>query len=153
MLTGARQDRRTLVAAPFEAALAERLPLRLLLADDNVVNQKVALMMLKRLGYTADVVANGVEVLHALEAKTYDIIFLDVQMPDMDGYEAARRVRAKWAGNEPARPTMVAMTGNAMQGDRERCLEAGMDDYISKPVHAEELMAALKRWGVRSVPA
>jgi CheY-like chemotaxis protein len=88
VLTGAHQDRRTLVAAPFEAALAERLPLRLLLADDNVVKQKVALMMLKRPGYTADVVANGVEVLQALEAKTYDVILLDVQMPEMDGYEA-----------------------------------------------------------------
>jgi CheY-like chemotaxis protein len=100
-------------------------------------------MMLRRLGYTADAVANGVEVLQALEAKTYDVVFLDVQMPEMDGYEAARRIRARWAANEADRPSMVAMTGNAMQGDRERCLEAGMDGHVSKPIRAHEMYAAI----------
>jgi len=152
-LTGAHQEKRAPVASPFDRSLAERLPLHLLVADDNAVSQKVALMMLRRLGYAADAAASGVEVLQALEAKAYDIVFLDVQMPEMDGYEAARRVRARWAGNEAGRPRMVAMTGNAMQGDREQCLEAGMDDYISKPMRVEELRSALERWGVRACPA
>jgi CheY-like chemotaxis protein len=104
-------------------------------------------MLLKRLGYTADAVANGIEALQALSAKPYDIVLLDVLMPEMDGYEAARRIRATWAKREADRPRIVAMTGNAMLGDRERCLEAGMDDYISKPVRVEELKAALEKWG------
>src|SRR5262249_27663636 len=110
------------------------------------VNQKVATMLLKRLGYTADVVANGVEVLQMLETAMYDIIFLDMHMPEMDGYEAARRICKRAAGEPAARPRIIAMTGDAMQGDRERCLEAGMDDYISKPVRIAELKAALERW-------
>jgi signal transduction histidine kinase len=147
-LTGvASHDKRAPAASPFAELLASRLPLRILLADDNAVNQKVAAMLLKRLGYSSDVVANGAEVLHALEAKSYDLIFLDVQMPEMDGYEAARRVVKKWADAPAARPRMIAMTGNAMQGDRERCLEAGMDDYISKPVRVDELKAMIERWG------
>jgi signal transduction histidine kinase/enoyl-CoA hydratase/carnithine racemase len=144
-LTGTAQERRRPVASPFDASFAERLPLHLLVADDNAVNQKVAIALLKRLGYTADVVANGVEVLQMLETAVYDIVFLDMHMPEMDGYEAARRI----CGNPDhrARPRIIAMTGDAMRGDRERCLEAGMDDYISKPVRIEELKAALERWG------
>jgi signal transduction histidine kinase len=149
-LTGAAQEKRAPAVSTFDRELAQRLPLRLLLADDNAVNQKVGLMLLKRLGYTADAVGNGVEVLRALDAKSYDLVLLDVQMPEMDGYEAARRIRAKWAPNDPARPRIVAMTGNAMLGDRERCLDAGMDDYVSKPVRIEELTAALERWGPRA---
>src|SRR5262249_3798896 len=132
-------------ASRFARSLGERLPLRLLVADDNAVNRKVALLLLKRLGYGADTAANGIEVVQALETHRYDIIFLDVRMPKMDGYEAARRICAQPIA---VRPRLVAMTGNAMQGDRERCLEAGMDDYISKPVRVEELTAALERWGV-----
>ena len=134
-------------ASPFSVQLSKRVPLRLLLADDNAVNQKVGLMLLRRLGYTADAVADGVEVLRALETKPYDLVLLDVQMPEMDCYEAARRIRAKWADREGERPRIIAMTGNAMLGDRERCLEAGMDDYISKPVRLEELTGILERWG------
>jgi CheY-like chemotaxis protein len=149
-ITGASpEEKRTPVASRFDARLAERLPLRLLVADDNAVNQKVAMMLLKRLGYTTDTVANGVEVLQALAAKNYDIVFLDVQMPEMDGYEASRRIRAKFAPDEAERPRIIAMTGNAMLGDRERCLQAGMDDYISKPVRLDELVAALEKWGRR----
>jgi len=149
-LTGdAQQAKRAPVAPRFDDSLAERLPLRLLVADDNAVNQKVASMMLKRLGYTVDMVANGVEVLQALETRSYDLIFLDVQMPEMDGDEAARHICAQWSANLPARPRLIAMTGNAMQGDRERCLAAGMDDYIAKPVRVEALQAALERWGPR----
>jgi len=115
--------------------------LRILLAEDNAVNQRVALGMLDRLGYRADVVANGREVLAVLELVRYDVVLMDVQMPEMDGLEAARRIRQ----NVPreSRPRIIAMTANAMSGDRERCLEAGMDDYLHKPIGLEELAAAL----------
>jgi signal transduction histidine kinase/HPt (histidine-containing phosphotransfer) domain-containing protein len=129
----------------LDANLAQRLPLRLLLADDNPINQKVVLSVLRKLGYDADLANNGVEVLKALEAKAYDILFLDVQMPEMDGLEAAQQVCLRWPYDK--RPRMIAMTGNALSGDRERCLDAGMDHYISKPVHVTELQAALEQWG------
>jgi CheY-like chemotaxis protein/HPt (histidine-containing phosphotransfer) domain-containing protein len=132
-------------APALDPDLAFRLPLRLLLADDNPINQKVGLSVLQKLGYRADLAANGVEVLKALEQKAYDILFLDVQMPEMDGLEAARRICQKWPAEK--RPHIIAMTGNALIGDRDRCLQAGMDDYISKPVRVEELQSALERWG------
>jgi signal transduction histidine kinase len=137
------------LVSPRDIPLAERLPLRILLADDNVVNQKVGVGLLKRLGYRPDVVANGAEVMSALDSQRYDVIFLDVQMPEMDGYEAARRVRARWTDQESARPRIVAMTSSALPRDRELCLEAGMDDYISKPFTAQTVSAALERWGRR----
>jgi signal transduction histidine kinase/BarA-like signal transduction histidine kinase len=130
-----------------EPRLADRLPLRILLADDNVVNQKVAAGVLKRFGYQPDVVDNGTAVLSALENHGYDVIFLDVQMPGMDGYEAARRVRARWADDESARPRMIAMTSSAQQSDRDLCLEAGMDDFISKPFTVKTMSDALERCG------
>jgi len=147
---GITTEKRAPVASAFSDTLASRLPLRVLVADDNAINQMVGLMLLNRLGYAADVAANGLEVLKSLDAKVYDLIFLDVRMPEMDGYEAARRINTKWGGDKHARPRIIAMTGNAMQGERERCLEAGMDDYISKPVRIEELKALIKRWGVKT---
>jgi signal transduction histidine kinase/ActR/RegA family two-component response regulator len=132
-------------APVLDATFARRLPLRLLLADDNLINQKVGLSVLQKLGYRADVANNGLEVLQALEQKAYDIIFLDVQMPEMDGLEATRRIRERWPVEK--RPCIIAMTGNALLGDREKCLAAGMDDYISKPVRIAELQNALERWG------
>jgi CheY-like chemotaxis protein len=133
-------------AAPaLDTALAHRLPLRVLLADDNLINQKVGLSVLQKLGYRADAVNNGLEVIAALERKAYDVLFLDVQMPEMDGLEAARRICRRWGAHE--RPFIIAMTGNALLGDREKCLEAGMDDYISKPVRIPELQHTLERWG------
>jgi signal transduction histidine kinase len=136
-------------AAPssFDRTLARRLPLRLLLADDNIVNQRVCHAVLNRLGYRVKIVGTGVEVLEALDSAPYDIIFLDVQMPEMDGYETARRVRARWADNDAARPRMIALTANAMPGDRDLCLSAGMDDYISKPMQIQVLQTTLERWG------
>ncbi|HKG26652.1 MAG TPA: response regulator, partial [Thermomicrobiales bacterium] len=132
-------------AAPSKPALdpgmAERLPMRILLAEDNTVNQKLALRLLERMGYRADVAGNGLEAIEALERQRYDVILMDVQMPEMDGLEATRQIRRRWTG--PARPRVVAMTANAMQGDREACLEAGMDDYVSKPINANELVRAL----------
>jgi signal transduction histidine kinase/DNA-binding response OmpR family regulator/HPt (histidine-containing phosphotransfer) domain-containing protein len=118
--------------------------LHILVAEDNPVNQKVALLMLEKIGYRADVAANGLEVLDALQRQKYDIVFLDVQMPEMDGLEAARRIGQQWAGSN--RPRLIAMTANALQGDREKCLAAGMDDYISKPVQLTDLTAMLNKW-------
>lgn len=113
----------------------------LLLAEDNLVNQRVAIGLLRKLGYTCDVAADGLEVLRALEARSYDMILMDCQMPELDGYETTRRLRELGL-----RIPIVAMTANAMTGDRERCLEAGMDDFITKPVAPAVLEAALARW-------
>ncbi|MBE9092815.1 response regulator [Tychonema sp. LEGE 07203] len=117
--------------------------IRILLAEDNVVNQKVATHLLDRIGYRADIVANGLEVLEALKRQSYDVVLMDVQMPQMDGLEATRRICREWPANK--KPRIIAMTANAMQGDREKCLEAGMDDYITKPVRREELAIALSQ--------
>ena len=133
--------------APIEQ-LAERLPLRILVAEDVLVNQRFALLALERMGYRADVAANGLEVLAALHRQCYDVVLMDVQMPECDGLEATRRIRGELPADR--QPQIVAMTANAMQGDRELCLQAGMDDYISKPVYLEELRAALERAGERS---
>jgi signal transduction histidine kinase/DNA-binding response OmpR family regulator len=133
--------RRTEVFAELDPHMAERLPLRILLAEDNPVNQKLALRLLAQLGYRADVAGNGLEAVAALERQQYDLVLMDVQMPEMDGLEAARAICQRWPRS--ARPRLIAVTANAMQGDRELCLEAGMDDYISKPIRVNELVAAL----------
>jgi signal transduction histidine kinase/DNA-binding response OmpR family regulator len=127
----------------FDRSLGHRHPLRLLLAEDNVVNQKVALRLLEKMGYRADVAGNGLEVLDALQRQAYDVVLMDVQMPEMDGLITTQRIHQIWPPNQ--RPWLVAMTANAMQGDREACLRAGMDDYISKPIRTEELIQALRR--------
>ena len=127
----------------LDGKMAERLPLRILLAEDNAVNQKLALRLLSQMGYQADVAANGLEAIAALERQQYDVVLMDVQMPELDGLDATRRICARWPRAE--RPRIIAMTANAMQGDRELCLDAGMDDYISKPIHTDELVGALSR--------
>jgi CheY-like chemotaxis protein len=114
-----------------------------LLAEDNPVNQKVALRILDKLGYRADVAANGLEVLEALEREPYDVVLMDVQMPELDGLDASRRICARWPAD--SRPRIIAMTANAMIEDREACFAAGMDDYLAKPVRPEELADALSR--------
>jgi CheY-like chemotaxis protein len=126
---------------PDTAALAE---LRVLVAEDNPVNQKVATAMLTKLGCTVDIAANGREAVETLTENTYDIVFMDCQMPEMDGFEATREIRRReeQLGHVP----IVAMTANAMQGDRERCLEAGMDDYLPKPINREALRELLGQW-------
>jgi len=118
--------------------------LRILLAEDNLLNQKVILEMLKRLGYRADVAANGFEVLQALQRQKYDIILMDVRMPELSGLEATRQIRKLWLASQ--QPRIIAVTAYALEGDREKCLEAGMDDYISKPVKMDELCSALKKY-------
>jgi signal transduction histidine kinase/DNA-binding response OmpR family regulator len=125
----------------FDAEMGKRLPLRILLAEDNVVNQKLALRLLERLGYRADVAANGVETLRALERQRYDVVLMDVQMPEMDGLEATRQICARWAVG--VRPRIIAMTANALAEDRDVCLAAGMDNYLAKPIRVGELVAAL----------
>ncbi len=122
--------------------------MRILLAEDNDVNRKVMLQMLRKLGYRADMAANGIEVLKALERKQYDLVFMDIQMPEMDGLEATKQIRKLRSGSE--QPSIIALTAHAMEGDRKRCLEAGMDGYISKPVKMVELKAALERCEVRT---
>ncbi len=134
--------RRAAAAGP-DAGMASRHPLRILLAEDNVVNQKVALRLLAQMGYRADVAANGLEAIEALERQRYDVVLMDVQMPEMDGFEASREINRRWSGE--TRPRIVAMTANAMQGDRELCLAAGMDDYVSKPIRVAELQGALEK--------
>ncbi|MBP1701616.1 MAG: hypothetical protein H6Q38_723 [Chloroflexi bacterium] len=137
-------------AAPrptLDPEMAQRHPLRILLAEDNAVNQKLALRLLSQMGYRADLAANGLEAIAALKRQAYDVILMDVQMPEMDGLEATRQIRD--LGAQLYQPTIIAMTANAMQGDRELCLAAGMDDYVSKPIRVEELVAALEKVGKR----
>ena len=133
-----------------DAATVKHLPLRILLAEDNRVNQKVGLHLLKRMGYQADVANNGLEVLEALHRQPYDLILMDVQMPEMDGLSATRQIQGTtW---QFPIPRIVAMTANAMQDDREACLAAGMDDFISKPIRVEELARVLKSCTMRLNP-
>ncbi len=122
--------------------LAKRNPLRILVAEDNAVGQKVILRILDRLGYSADVVSTGVEVLSALYQKSYDLILMDIQMPEMDGLTATKYICQQW--QLPMRPRIVAMTAGAMPNERQKCLD-GMEDYISKPIKAEALQSVLKR--------
>jgi CheY-like chemotaxis protein/anti-sigma regulatory factor (Ser/Thr protein kinase) len=128
--------------ALFDATLGDRHPLRILIAEDNLINQKVAIGLLKKLGYRADVVANGLEVLEALRRQEYDIILMDAQMPEMDGEQAARIIIERYPRGK--RPRLAAVTANALEGDRERFLSIGFDDYISKPIQVEELTRVLQ---------
>jgi signal transduction histidine kinase/HPt (histidine-containing phosphotransfer) domain-containing protein/ActR/RegA family two-component response regulator len=127
------------------AGLAEHLPLRILLAEDNSINQRVGLLLLERIGYVADVAGNGIEALEALRRQPYDLILMDVQMPVMDGLEATRRIRADVPADR--QPRIVALTANVLREQREACLAAGMDDFVQKPVTFEDLRAALSRCG------
>jgi CheY-like chemotaxis protein/HPt (histidine-containing phosphotransfer) domain-containing protein len=135
----------------LDPGLAMRLPLRVLLCDDNTINQKVALRLLQQMGYRADLAANGLEALAALDRQTYDLVFMDVMMPEMGGLEATKVIRERQ--QQPAKYPhykspliIVAMTANAMQGDREKCLAVGMDDYLAKPVRPEDIRVIIERW-------
>jgi CheY-like chemotaxis protein len=132
----------------IDADMASRHPLRILLAEDNVVNQKLAVRLLQQMGYRADVASNGIEAIESIARQQYDVVLMDVQMPEMDGLEATRRIARRWSAHE--RPRIIAMTANAMQGDREECLAAGMDDYVTKPIRVEELVASLNKTRART---
>jgi CheY-like chemotaxis protein len=124
------------------ATLGEIMPLRVLVAEDIQVNQKLALRFLEGIGYRADVAANGIEAIEAVARQRYDVVFMDVQMPEMDGLAATREIHRRWGSS---RPRIIAMTANAMQGDREACLAAGMDDYVTKPLRRDDIEGALRR--------
>jgi PAS domain S-box-containing protein len=140
----ARRDTAVPVVPPADTRpLAEEFPLEVLVVEDNVVNQKVALRFLERLGYRAQTAENGLKALAALEERPFDLVFMDLQMPEMDGFEASRQIRARFAPDR--QPKIVALTANALQGDRESCLAAGMDDYITKPVKLADISSVIKR--------
>ena len=127
----------------WDYQLGKRHPLRILLAEDNVVNQKVALNVLERVGYQVDIAANGQEVLSALERQLYDVVLMDVQMPYMDGLETTQQIRARWP--QERQPRIIAMTADALLQVRQECFAAGMDDYISKPVRVQQLTNVLRQ--------
>lgn len=114
---------------------------RILLAEDEPSNRKVTMLMLRHLGYRADAVANGAEALQALENQIYDVILMDVKMPEMDGLEATRIIRQRWPSGGPR---IIAITAHALKGDREKCLEAGMDGYLAKPIWLDDLRMAIE---------
>jgi PAS domain S-box-containing protein len=136
-----------LTASDLDPEQAERHPLRILLAEDNAVNQKLAVRLFSLMGYDIDLAANGIEAVDAVERQSYDVVFMDIQMPEMDGLEATRQIRARLADDGPR---IVAMTANVMDGDREACFAAGMDDYVGKPIRVHELLSALEKTPVRA---
>jgi CheY-like chemotaxis protein len=148
---GASQPSRPAAADRIDPTLGAKLPLCILIAEDNRVNQKVAQKLLERMGYQADVANDGREALEALERRPYDVILMDVQMPELDGLAATREVRARWP--KERQPRIVALTANAMAEDRAACLAAGMDDFLGKPVSAAQLAAALERCARAIEPA
>jgi CheY-like chemotaxis protein len=131
----------------LDGNMAKHHPLRILLAEDNAVNQKLALRLLEQMGYRADMVSNGIEAIESLERQIYDVILMDVQMPEMDGLIATRGIRKL---TNTMQPHIIAMTANAMEGDREMCIEAGMNDYISKPIRVNELVEALLKVEIKN---
>jgi CheY-like chemotaxis protein len=134
---------------------AETVVPRILVAEDNIVNQRVVVRMLERLGYAADVVANGVEAVAAVARFPYAAILMDCQMPEMDGYEATEAIRSheRGAAGPGRRVPIIALTANALAADRERCLLAGMDEYLAKPIRPDALVGALDRWATTSSPS
>jgi CheY-like chemotaxis protein len=154
VITGAKKPvaKKAPAIAKLDPGLAQRLPMRMLLCDDNAINQKVAMRLLQQMGYKPEVAGNGLEALAALDKQPYDIIFMDVQMPEMDGLEATRFIRERQQDksrfpNYKSSIIIVAMTANAMPGDRDRCINAGMDDYMAKPVRPEDVRKIIERWG------
>ena len=145
VVSGRRAASRGVALPKLDRSLASRLPLRILVAEDNPVNQKLLLHILGHMGYTADVAANGAEALGALRGARYDVVFMDVEMPEMDGIEATQTIRRELPPDR--QPVVIGTTAYAMEEDRRRCFDAGMDDHISKPIRVEALQKAIARWG------
>jgi CheY-like chemotaxis protein/HPt (histidine-containing phosphotransfer) domain-containing protein len=152
VVSGAKPvPKKTPVNSKLDPSLASRMPLEILLCDDNAINQKVALRLIQQMGYHPDQATNGLEALAALDQKPYDLIFMDVMMPEMGGFEATQQIRKRQRQrsqfpNYKDPIIIVAMTANAMQGDREKCLAAGMDDYMAKPIRPEDVRSIIERW-------
>jgi CheY-like chemotaxis protein len=144
------KPKQDIASTQLDEHMGQNHPLQVLLAEDNLVNQKVMQSILDRLGYSADIAKNGLEVLDAFSYQTYDVVLMDVQMPEMDGVETTRHIREQFSAAE--QPRIVALTANALEGDRERFLEAGMDDYVSKPVQIDELIRALRECQPKTHP-
>jgi CheY-like chemotaxis protein len=163
VLSGAKSQVQTAKApavgtSKLDPGVSQRLPLRVLLCDDNTINQKVGIRLLQQMGYKPDLAANGLQALTALDKQPYDLIFMDVQMPEMDGMEATHMIRERQQNraqhpNYKSSIIIVAMTANAMNGDRDKCLAAGMDDYLAKPVRPEDIRAVIERWGQKAAMA
>ena len=134
----------------LDSGLAERHPVNILVAEDNAINQTLINIILQRLGYKIDLAGNGKEVLEMVARKNYNIIFMDVQMPEMDGLEATRKIVELYG---KSKPKIIAMTAFAMEGDKEKCLDAGMDDYVSKPIMIEEIQRMIEKWSKKPVKA
>jgi CheY-like chemotaxis protein len=151
-LRAAGQRPQVAIASPIHTEVQEQFfdGLRVLVAEDNAVNQKVAMRMLARLGCAGYAVANGAEALHAVQSQQFDIVLMDCQMPEMDGFEATRRIRELGLTD---RLPILALTANAMEGDKELCMQAGMDDYLVKPIELKTLAEALSRWGSQTLQA
>jgi two-component system, sensor histidine kinase and response regulator len=132
------------VQRPHHEVKRTSRPFRILLAEDNLVNQRLAVRMLEKMGHHVVVVQTGEEALDALQDEKFDLVLMDVQMPEMDGFAATREIRRREQGGQGRLP-VIAMTAHAMKGDRESCLEAGMDDYLAKPINREELQQAIER--------
>lgn len=139
-----------MISSPFEVGVSGMIKkscqnsgssFRILLVEDDPSNRKVTMLMLVHLGYRADAVANGIEALQAMEHQTYDVVLMDVKMPEMDGLEATRIIRQRWPNDGPR---IIAITAYALKGDREKCLEAGMDGYLAKPIWLDELRTAIE---------
>ena len=141
--SAARVQASTEEQSEYDPAMGERLPLKILIAEDNSINQQLALTTLERLGYRADVAGNGIEALESLRRQQYDVVLMDIQMPEMDGLEATKQICKEFSAGK--RPHIVAMTANALHGDREMCISAGMDDYVSKPFQVKDLIRALNQ--------
>ena len=155
VVSGIRTAPAAKAATKLDPKLSTRMPLRILLCDDNLINQKVATRLLGQMGYTPTIAGNGIEALQAIEAAPFDLVFMDVMMPEMDGLEATREIRLRQQDrathqNFKSPMIIVAMTASAMPGDREKCLASGMDDYLSKPVRPEDVRAVIERWAAKA---